>query len=353
MIRGGVTTSLSGAAQLFAVPGNLGPRTMEYAALFNQGIYTLGSNVHVFAGAVDDPYFADLGALADTLNMRSAIAPGVLSPAQDAANVNIAPDTVSGFGVNAIAIEMPVSALTRTGNVEPASSPAATIGVWATTSRPRTKIQPSLPGGPPTLSTNFTQIQRMGNPLINQWMIPIGTKDKFSMSLPKDDAQFAATLRDPLLARILNAATAGALAIPAPLRNDLLPLFIYAPPIAAVGTSPGPFADLLRLNTGVSPTSPASAQRLGLLAGDPAGFPNGRRPFDDVSDVMLRIVVGVLDPTFNVFPNNALGDGVNVNDLPLRTSFPYLGNAPSGRDRRHLDPGEPGCTQGFGASCAP
>jgi hypothetical protein len=110
---------------------------------------------------------------------------------------------------------------------------------------------------------------------------------------------------------------------------------------------------MIRLNTGVAPTPSTLINRLGLLGGDAAGYPNGRRLQDDVTDISLRAVAGVLNPAFNVFPNNRLGDGVNVNDAPYRTSFPYLANAPSGRDRRHLDPGEPGCTAGVGAPCVP
>jgi hypothetical protein len=106
------------------------------------------------------------------------------------------------------------------------------------------------------------------------------------------------------------------------------------------------------LNTGVPATPLASASRLGLLGGDPAGFPNGRRLFDDATDIVLRIVAGgVLNPVFNAFPNNSLGDGVNVNDAPLRSAFPYLAGCPSGRDRRHSDPAEAGCTGGAGAPC--
>jgi hypothetical protein len=116
----------------------------------------------------------------------------------------------------------------------------------------------------------------------------------------------------------------------------------YAPPIAAPGTPAGPTADLLRLNTGVPPTDPELASRLGLLGGDAAGFPNGRRVFDDVTDISLRVVTGVLEgPPFDLMP---LGDGVNVNDAPYRLTFPYMADAPSGRDRRHVDPGEPGCS---------
>ena len=126
----------------------------------------------------------------------------------------------------------------------------------------------------------------------------------------------------------------------------------YAPPIAAPGTPPGPVADLLRLNTGVPPTPLEMASRLGPLGGDPAGWPNGRRLFDDVTDIALRVVTGFFaGPPFNEFPNNRLGDGVNVNDVPYRTSFPYLANAPDGRNSRHVDPGESGCPGGAEDVC--
>ena len=350
MIKNGVATPITGAGSFFAVPANVGPRTMDYNALFNAGTYTTDiPNVRVFAGTVDDPFWTDLGAAFDTLNFRSSVAGGVLTTVQDAALENVASDTISGYAVNSIAIEVPVSLLTRTGNIEPATSPAATIGVWATTSRPRTTVRRSPL---PAISSGvYHQIQRMGNPLINELLIGTGFKDRFSMDQPKNDSQFASFFLDPTLARIYNAITAGALAIPTPPRLDLLPLVTYAPPIAAAGTPAGPIADLLRLNTGVGPTLPASVSRLGLLGGDPAGYPNGRRLFDDVVDISLRAVAGVLNPAFNKFPNNRLGDGVNVNDAPYRTQFPYLGNAPSGRDRRHIDPGEPGCTGGAGAPC--
>ena len=351
MTKGGVATPIAGSGPFYAVPENVGPRTMDYGALFNQGTYTTKvSGVKVFAGTVDDPFWIDLGGAFDTLNLRAAVNGGVLSPAQDAGQQNIAADTVSGYSVNAIAIEVPVSMLTRTGAVEAASSAAATIGVWGATSRPRLLVRRAPL--PTQTSGSFSQIQRMGNPLINELLIGTGFKDRFSMDQPKNDAQFASFLLDPALARVINAATGGAVSIPAPPRTDLLPLVTYAPPIAAPGTPAGPVADLLRLNTGVAPTPPANASRLGLLGGDSAGFPNGRRLFDDVTDISLRAVVGVFNPAFNKFPNNVLGDGVNVNDTPYRTTFPYLGDAPSGRDRRHIDPGEPGCTAGAGPPCA-
>lgn len=352
MIKGGVSTPITGSTPFYAVPENVGPRTMDYTALFNQATYTTSApGVKVFAGTVDDPFWIDLGAAFDTLNLRTAVNGGVLTPAQDAALTNVASDTVSGYSVNAIAIEVPVTMLTSTGAIEAANSVNATIGVWGSTSRPRvTTRRAPLPA---SSAGSFSQIQRMGNPLINELIIGTGSKDRFSMDQPRNDSQFASFFLDPLLARVINAATGGAVAIPTPPRTDLLPLVTYAPPIAATGTPSGPVADMLRLNTGVAPTAPGSASRLGLLGGDAAGYPNGRRLLDDVTDISLRAVVGVLVPAFNVAPNNRLGDGVNVNDAPYRTTFPYVADAPSGRDRRHLDPSEPGCTAGAGNACAP
>ena len=346
MIKGGVSTDLTGGQKLFAVPTFIGPRTMpNYPALRAQGYYTLANGVRVYAGTSDDPFYIDLGATFDTLNLRAGAfpsgIPGVLTPAQDANDTtNFASDTVSGYNVNSIVIEVPTAILTRTGTKVAATDTAATIGTFATTARPRTTIRRAPE--PPLQGNTFSQIQRMGNPLINELIIGTGYKDKWSMSLPKDDSQFANFDLDPLLARVINAAYNGAVTIPAPPRTDLLSLVTYAPPIAAPGTPAGPIADLLRLNTGVPATAKALRRRLGLLAGDAAGYPNGRRISDDVTDISLRAVVGVLNPAFNIAPNNILGDGVNTNDVPCLESFPYLAPAQSGRDRRHIDPGEPG-----------
>lgn len=338
------------ASGLYAVPANVGPRTMDYAALFNAATYSLPNDVSVFAGTTDDAFWIDLGGAFDTLNTH--ITP-ILSASQDAASENFAADTVSGYAVNSIAIEVPVSDLTSTGQFESADSPNATIGVWATTSRPRVTVR-RAPFDAKS-SGRYRQVQRMGNPLINELIIGTGSKDRFSMDQPKNDSQFAKFVLDPALARVVNALTNGFVAIPDAPRTDLLPLVTYAPPIAATGTPEGPIADLLRLNTGVPPTAPDQAKRMGLLAGDPAGFPNGRRVFDDVTDSALRVVVGgVLAAPFKGFDpaiGGRLGDGVNINDTEYLTAFPYLGHAPSGRDRRHIDPGEPGCSAGAGADC--
>jgi hypothetical protein len=332
-------TSVDGTP-LKAVPANVGPRTMNYAALFRQGIFALDQDIKVFAGTVDDPFFIDLGGAFDTFNTQ--ISP-VLSPAQDVARQNFAADFVSGYAVNAIAIEVPIELLTRTRRLEAANSPAATIGTWATTSRQRITVRRSPL---PAINTlDYLQVQRMGNPLINELIIGTGRKDRFSMDQPRNDSQFTNFFLDPSLPRVINGLTNGGVAIPPPPRTDLLPVVTYAPPIAATGTPAGPVADLLRLNTGVPATPSTIASRLGLLGGDRAGFPNGRRVFDDVTDIALRLVVGgVLAapfPGFSPDVNGRLGDGVNVNDVPYQNTFPYVGLAPSGRNRRHVDPGEP------------
>jgi hypothetical protein len=329
---------------LYAVPTNVGPRTMpDYEALAQQGIYTVQGDrgdIRVFAGTVADPFFIDLGAAFDTFNFRAGAGGGVLTAAQDKDNyLNLAPNAVSGFNVNTIAIEVPICYLTSDGNEHPATSPKATIGAWAATSRSQFTIR-RAPATPENYG-NYSQIQRLGNPLINELIIGTGYKDTWSMSQPVNDSQFASFDLDPTLARVLNAAYG--INIPTPPRTDLLPLVTYAPPIAAAGTPAGPVADLLRLNTGVKPTPEANRSRLGLLAGDGAGFPNGRRLTDDVVDIAARVVAGVLNPKFNVAPNNLIGDGVAAPDVPTQETFPYVHFAYSGRDSRHIDPSETGC----------
>ncbi len=364
MVKGGVRTPLTNStgAPLFAVPTNVGPRTMpNYPALAVQGIYSLGIGIRVFAGTVDDPFYIDLGAAFDSLNFRMAVGGGVLTAAQDTADsTNFASDSVSGYNVNTIALEVPITMLTSTGTKLPATNAAATIGGWGTTSRARVQIRRAP--FPAQNSGSFSQIQRMGNALINELIIGIGSKDAWSMSQPVNDSQFANFPLDPLLARVFNAVYG--INIPAPPRTDLLPLVQYFPGFPAVltGTPTGPIADLLRLNTGVPPTPMASRKRLGVLAGDAAGYPNGRRVSDDVTDISARAVAGVLcgvtgncvDSTGKAFLGTSvplIGDGVNTNDMPYQETFPYAAFAQSGRNRRHIDPGEAGCTMNGGAPC--
>lgn len=340
MVKNGVSTDLTGDQQLFAVPSNVGPRTMpDYEALFRQGIYDLGGGVRVFAGTVDDPFFIDLGAAFDSLNFRMGIG-GVLTPQVDADDThNYAPDAVAGFNVNSIVLEVPITMLTVDGQLHPASDKNAVIGTYGTTSRQGITIRRSP--NPITTAGPFQQVQREGNPLINELIIGTGSKDRFSMDDPKNDAQFANFFLDPLLAHIF-----ASLGIPVPTapRTDLLPLVQYRAPICP-GCGPqdsGPIADLLRLATGIPPTPVANQKRLGFLAGDIAGFPNGRRPIDDVVDIASRAVAGILaDP---VKFGTRIGDGVNINEAGYGTTFPYVQPAHSGRESQHVGPGQAGCT---------
>lgn len=348
-IRDGRTFDLSAGRRLFAVPSNVGPRTMpNYQALYDQGIYNLGNGIRVFAGTTDDPFYIDLGAAFDSLNFRAAAGGGVLSATDDANNsVNVAPDDVAGYNVNTIAIEIPIALLTRDFRPHTNTEPLAVLGTYGTTSRQQITVRRRPREGNGNLTQGpWRQVQRMGNPLVNELLIGTGSKDRFSMDDPTNDIQFGQFLIRPLLADIFKS-----IGIPVPNgdRLDLAPLVLYTGPTIPAGTPRGPVADLLRVNTGIPPTAAAQQQRLGLLTlldtdpnnNDAAGFPNGRRPDDDVTDIAARAVAGILvNPTQF---GTRIGDGVNVNDKPKRATFPFVPPAHDGRNSRHVDPNEPGC----------
>ncbi|HEY1273244.1 MAG TPA: DUF4331 family protein, partial [Terriglobales bacterium] len=234
---------------------------------------------------------------------------------------------------------VPITMLTVDGRQHGAGDKQAVIGTYGATSRPRVTVRRSP--NPSTNSGPFRQVQRMGNPLINELIIGTGSKDRFSMDDPEHDAQFASFFLDPLLAHIF--ASIGIPTAPAP-RTDLLPLVQYMAPICP-GCGPkdaGAIADLLRLNTGIPPTAVGSQKRLGFLAGDTAGFPNGRRPVDDVVDISSRAVAGILADAKKF--GTAIGDGVNTNDEQYGSTFPYVTPAHSGRNSHHTGPGQKGCT---------
>lgn len=343
MVRGGQTTELGRGQRLIAVPSNAGPRTMpNYNDLFEQGVYNLGNGVRTFAGTVNDPFFIDLGAAFDSLNFRMATGGGVLSAAVDADDKrNYAADHVSGFNVNSIAIEVPISMLTLDGQTYQASAKQAVLGTYATTSRQSVTVRRA----PFEVRSagRWEQVQRMGNPLINELIIGNGSKDRFSMDVPENDAQFASFVLRPLLADVF-----GSIGIPVPAGNrvDLLPLVQYMAPICpGCGQADrGAIADLLRINTGIPQTPVAQQKRLAVLAGDLGGFPNGRRPIDDTVDIASRVVAGILVDGTRF--GTRIGDGVNTDgdNLGFRNTFPYVQPALSGRDSKHIGPGQVGCT---------
>ena len=347
MIKKGKATNLNNGQVLYAVPSNVGPLTMpNYQSLFNQGIYSLGSGIRVWAGTADDPFFIDLGAAFDSLNFRSGVGP-VLSEAIDADNThNYAPDAVGGYNVNSIVLEVPITMLTVDGKLHGSGDKQAVIGTYGSTSRHLFPVRRS--SNPDVDASLLRQVNREGNPLINEVIIGTGSKDRFSMDYPVHDSQFSSFVLEPVLASVFS--SLGVPVAPNP-RTDLLILVQYEAPICP-GCGPGdvgPIVDLLRLNTGIPATPVGSQLRLGFIAGDSAGYPNGRRPVDDVFDISARAVAGILvDP---VTYGTRLGDGVQTKTEGLNTSFPYVMPANNGRDSAHTGPGQAGCTGQPGGIC--
>src|SRR5689334_3969158 len=338
-VRGNTSVNL-GTKPMFAVPSNVGPLTMpNYEALAAQGIYGLANGGKIFAGQRDETFYIDLGATFDTLNLRRT--PPVLTPAEDA-NDNVNPfgnDMLSGFNVHTIAIEVPISSVT--------ADPNAVIGAYASTSRSKVRVNRDAQNKGPVDSGPQVQVSRLANPLVNEVIIGLDAKDRWNTTDPDAEAQFLDFYLNSRLATAINIRFGTN--IPTTNRTDLVNVLLKYPSQPQSGTcGRNDCAELLRLNLGVAPTPPASQRRLSVLAGDPAGWPNGRRPNDDVTDIALRVVAGALIGT----PEGklALGDGVNFNigaegsnltSNGIYTVFPYLPTPHDGRNRRHIDCGEP------------
>ena len=317
------------ARNLVAPPNNIGERTTPNyeAALGQPAVYSLPNGGRVFAGQRDEGFYIDVGGAFDTLKLKSIAATGGV-------------DSTAGFNVSTIAIEVPIQELTRSGNVPAGpTAPDAVIGVWAVSSRQKITVlrsDPSDDSNQDDLTVGpFQQVSRLGSPLVNELVIPLKLKDKFNRSTPANDSQFAQFVVNPQLAQLLSAVFG--ITVPAAPRNDLVAIFATGIPVNAVTgpnyttfLSDGQPHEMLRLNVAIPPSS--SPSRLGLLGGDVAGFPNGRRVFDDVTDIALRAVAGgtPFTPATNISPNNVLGDGVANNDVPFLTRFPYLGTPQSG-----------------------
>ncbi|MEO6392183.1 MAG: DUF4331 domain-containing protein, partial [Pyrinomonadaceae bacterium] len=310
-------------AGFISPPNNIGDRTTpNYEnALALPAVYPLPNGGRVFAGQRDEGFYIDVGAIFDTLNLRSITSTGGV-------------DSTAGFNVNSVAIEVPIQELTRTRAIPSGPTAAdAVIGVWSTSSRRTTTV--IRPDGSRSLEGDFVQISRLGNPLVNEVVIPLKLKDAFNSLYPKNDAIAAPFVLDPQLAKLLQAVFG--IAIPPAPRNDLVSIFATGIPVNGITgpnyttfLSDGIPHEMLRLNVAIAPA--VNQNRLGLLGGDVAGFPNGRRVNDDVTDIALRAVAGgtPFTPATNVAPNNTLGDGVDHNDVPFLSRFPYLGTPQTG-----------------------
>ncbi len=313
---------------LLTPPNNIGERTTPNyeTALAQPAVYPLPNGGRVFAGQRDEGFYIDVGGVFDTLKLKSiGVTDGV--------------DSTAGFNVSTIAIEVPIQELTRSGAVPAGpTAPDAVIGVWAVSSRQKISVLRSSAmdddKDPLTLGP-YQQVSRLGSPLVNEVIIPLKLKDQFNRSMPAGDSQFAKFVTNPQLAQLLSVVFG--ITVPAAPRNDLVAIFATGIPVNPVTgpnyttfLSDGRPHEMLRLNVAIGPST--SPSRLGLLGGDVAGFPNGRRVFDDVVDISLRAVAGgtPFTPATNIAPNNTLGDGVANNDVPFLTRFPYLGTPQSG-----------------------
>jgi len=292
-------------------PVNVGFRsTPNYDLLAKLAIRQLPNGTQVFAGQRDDPFFVDL-------NVFDLLA---VPPAD-----NDNSDSLAGFNVHTIALEVPISSVTANGaRPSSASDPNAVIGVWSTASRPSVTARG---GGQEQHSGRYVQVSRLGQPLVNEVVIPRGVKDVFNSLHPTGDGAALSFVTDPEVPRLLSALF-GIQSPPTP-RNDLVTIFLTGIPGLNQPPNVRP-SEMLRLNVAIPPNT--NPNRLGVLGGDIAGFPNGRRLTDDVVDIALRAMAGAtpLTPSFNTGINAQLGDGVPANDKPFLFFFPYVASPTPG-----------------------
>jgi hypothetical protein len=300
------------ARGLPVAPPNIGPKTFpDYQAFVNGAIRSLKDGTKVFVGQRDDPFFVDLGATFDGLNVRKLTG-----------NQGEGKDDLSGYNVHSTVLQIPERLVTRNhGAVAGPDAANAVVGVWSTTERRRLQVS-----GTSARRGRWVQVSRLGNPLVNEVVIPLGKKDQFNRTKPhRDAALYGKYVVKPELAAILNALFK--INAPEDNRTDIVQALLQGIPDLNQldpGKDPLP-TDTLKINLGVPPA--ANPNRFGVLAGDTAGFPNGRRLEDDVVDIELQVVAGFLKG--NKVP---LGDGVDKNDKEFLSFFPYLPNPDSGFD---------------------
>jgi hypothetical protein len=282
-------------------------------------VNTLSGGVKVFAGQRDDPFFVDLGSIFDLGGLRPFNALHVI-PLPAAPGI----DDVEGYNVHSIVLQVPISQLVD-------STP--TIGIYASADRPKLRILRA--DGRQRNVGPFVQVSRLGNPLINEVLIPLGEKDYWNREDPRDDSQFIGHYLNPELAALIHVLYPSLPAPPTSGRNDLVSVLLTGVPSLNF-TGPRP-SDELRLNTSIPPSP--TPDRLGVLNGDFAGFPNGRRLGDDVVDIELRAIACGYGPILHAAlglcdlqPNDQLGDGVDGNDGSFLSTFPYVAPPHQGYD---------------------
>ena len=275
-------------------PNNIGPRsTANYRSRVQSSVVTK-DGVSIFAGQRDDAFFGDIGAIFDLLAFRKGT--GATGGGKD---------FFAGYAVHAIALQIPIADLNARNS---------TIGVWASTERQNVTVNGKLKRG-------WTQVSRLGNPLVNEVVVPTRFKDVWNRSQPVNDKQFAGPVVTPILAKLMN--DLYKVGAPETNRDDLVAVFGTG--VQGLNYTGPTVADMLRLNYSVPVTPENRAHRLGVISGDNGGFPNGRRLEDDVVDAAERVMAGFLKGN-----KVELGDGVNAGDVPALDSFPYEADPPQG-----------------------
>jgi hypothetical protein len=283
-------------------PDNIGPRTLkqfygtsDYRALAAQRVTSLDGGGKVFAGQRDDAFFADIGAIFDLVAIRKGFDNG-------------GKDFFAGYAVHTLALQIPISQIDTKSHV---------VGVWASTERKAAYVRRHK------LRRGWRQVSRLGNPLINEVVIPTKLKDRWNRLTPATDRQFSTYYENPILAAVINQLyNVGA---PEHNRDDLVQVLLTGVP--GLNTTGTTRADELRINLSIAPKPRGTENRLGVLGNDLAGFPNGRRLTDDVVDIAERAVAGALKGN-----NVPLGDGVNADDKATLPVFPYEPDPESGAD---------------------
>ena len=317
-----LATNLTSGGTTFRKPlDNIGAKSIaDYPAYANNHVFSLGvpgctTPGRVFVGQRKDPFAVNLGEIFDLVNLNP------VGP------TNVKPNTIGDKNVTSIALELPISCVIN------GSDPV--IGAWTTASlRQGRVLNPSPAGlvanggkGKPTevYGGAWTQVSRLGMPLVNEVVIGLPDKDRFNASQPKDDGQFATYVTNPSLPALLQVLFG--VRAPALPRNDLVTVFLTGVPGLNQPKSVTA-SEMLRLNTSSPVVAPASQNALGVLGGDTAGFPNGRRPGDDVVDITLRAAMGVLLPA-DLAPDGQLPytDQTSLAATDFGSAFPYV-NAP-------------------------
>ena len=335
-------------------PCNIGPlSTPDYPSLADAAVHSLGGGVTVFAGQRADGFYVDLGAIFDLGILRPFEGLNTLFGLTGTGVAGSPPgvNATKALNVHSIAIQLPITALTADGRApSDPSSPASVVGIWTTANRRKVQVREGWHRNG-TETGPWVQVSRLGNPLVNEVIIPLGQKDYWNSVDPRFDKQFTPFFTDPELARLLPALypgvfpNLGAYNAGSPDRADLVAILLTGIPEGVVPgfqNYTGPVqADMLRLNLAIPPAG--SPENTGLLGGDVAGFPNGRRVFDDVVTIEVRAVAGatlpLVDPAFTADgAAGAVHQGLTSgpSDLTARSTeaylstFPYLGVPLSG-----------------------